>query len=60
VPTDEDREAILARRRRWIAIAIAGVATTSLAGCRPCLTPLADTGTRDAGTDAPDDDTRDD
>ncbi len=64
---DEDREAILARRKRLIAIAIAG---TALIGCgdddgpTACLsmaaTPDADTGpsdqdaASDAGTDADD------
>lgn len=50
----EDREAILARRRRWIALAIAGAAATASA-CRaqPCLTPT-DAGMPDVGTDASD------
>lgn len=48
----EDREAILARRRRWIALAIAGAAATASA-CRaqPCLS-YTDAGMPDVGTDA--------
>lgn len=48
-----DREAILARRRRWIAMALAGVAATVVEGCRaqPCLRGI-DGGTPDSGVDA--------
>ncbi|MFO0681661.1 MAG: hypothetical protein U0234_06405 [Sandaracinus sp.] len=50
----EDREAILARRRRWIALAIAGAAATASA-CRaqPCLS-YTDAGRPDVGSDASD------
>jgi hypothetical protein len=60
-PTDdEDRAAILERRRRWLALALAGAAATATSGCpRPCLSPPNDAGTDtsvDAGTDADDHD----
>lgn len=54
---DADREAILKRRHRFIAMALAG-ASLSLASCaqpQPCLRVAFDAGpTADAGTDASD------
>lgn len=55
---DPDRAAILARRRRFLAVALSGVAATALAGCEttpaPCLRLAIDAGaeTQDAGPDA--------
>ncbi len=50
---DPDGEAILRRRNRLVAIALSGVAATSLGACEPCLTPIApDAGRWDAGIDA--------
>jgi hypothetical protein len=42
--SDPDRAAILARRRRWIALAVAGAASSTLASCTACLAPTVDTG----------------
>ena len=56
--TREDRDAILRRRKRFIAIALSSAAVSaSLAGCQPCLSPLQpdggpDAGPGDAGSDA--------
>ncbi len=50
---DADRAAILARRRRWIALAVAGAAAAVTTACaHPCLSPT-DGGRppRDAGPD---------
>jgi hypothetical protein len=54
---DPDRDAILARRKRWIAMAIAGVAAAATSCAQPCLSPT-DSGPvpRDAGTDTDDPD----
>jgi hypothetical protein len=51
---DDDREAILARRRRWIAIALAGASTTACVTAQPCLRVAIDSGSRDAGSDTND------
>jgi hypothetical protein len=51
-----DRAAILARRRRWIALALAGAAAAATSGCpHACLSPT-DVGyePRDVGTDGGD------
>ncbi|MFO0681668.1 MAG: hypothetical protein U0234_06440 [Sandaracinus sp.] len=41
----QDREAILARRIRFVKLAIAGAAVaTTQASCQPCLSPLHDAG----------------
>lgn len=45
---DPDRDAILRRRNRLVAIALSGVAAVSVGGCEPCLTPIAP----DSGIDA--------
>ena len=58
-PRDPDRAAILARRRRFVAMAVGGLAT-AVTGClesepAPCLDLVVDAGTdggRDAGRDA--------
>jgi hypothetical protein len=55
---DTDRAAILARRKRWIALAIAGATAAMTSACPgPCLSTV-DTGPlpHDAGTDADDPD----
>jgi hypothetical protein len=50
---DTDRAAILARRRRWIALAVAGVASTTQACSCSCLAPPWDSGRfYDGGPDA--------
>jgi len=50
---EHDRAAILARRKRWIAMAVAGLAASSSACSCACLSPRSDSGPRiDAGTDA--------
>jgi hypothetical protein len=54
-PDDPDREAILLRRQRWIALAVAGVAAATTACACACLSPPlpVDGGApHDAGTDA--------
>jgi hypothetical protein len=56
-PSDQealDRDAILARRKRWIAMALAGAAAAVTSACaHPCLSPRRDGGPtpHDAGTD---------
>jgi len=49
---DENRRAILARRARYIAMAVAGVSTATSATACVCLSPLYDAG-GDANSDAP-------
>ena len=52
----EDREAILRRRRRFIATALAGASITIATSCaQPCLRYAPDAGPADAGTDGGDD-----
>jgi hypothetical protein len=51
---EASREAILARRRRFLALALSGVTTASTATACACLTPAFDGGPRDAGIDAED------
>jgi hypothetical protein len=57
VSDDRDRAAILARRKRWIGLALAGVATATQATSCACLAPVTDSGRfydggPDAGNDA--------
>ncbi len=54
---DPDRDAILLRRQRWIALAVAGVTAATTACACACLSPSHDAGPppHDAGTDAPTD-----
>lgn len=53
---DENRQAILARRARYIAMAVAGVSTATTACASVCLSPSVDVGhpvdvqAEDAGT----------
>lgn len=56
-PTDDDRPAILARRARFLRLALAGITTASTATACACLSPSYDAGTasQDAGTGASDD-----
>jgi hypothetical protein len=55
---DEDRKAILKRRARYVAMALAGMGSATQAACVPCLSPLVDAGDPtidgaiDAGVDA--------
>lgn len=56
---DEDREAILRRRRRFVATALAGASLTIATSCQPCLRYAPDTGPADAGTDGGDDEAAD-
>ena len=52
---DENRKAILARRARYIAMALAGVSTATTACANVCLSIRRDVGPHagpDAGTDA--------
>lgn len=49
---DENRKAILARRARYIAMALAGVSTATSATACVCLEPLHDAGS-DTNADAP-------
>ncbi len=49
---DEDREAILARRRRLIALALAGSAIVNEACPTACLSPRRDRPDADASTEA--------
>ena len=54
-PGDEDRDAILRRRQRLIALALAGASSIATgcsdAGPTPCLEPAIDSGRQDAGID---------
>lgn len=52
---DESRKAILARRARYIAMAVAGVSTATSATACVCLEPRQgpDAGMRDTNADAP-------
>lgn len=52
--SDEDARAILKRRARYVAMALAGVGTATQAACGPCLSPSVDAGDphADASIDA--------
>lgn len=56
---DEAREAILARRMRFVTLAVAGVAAAATATACACLSqvahPIDSAAPRDAGTDAGED-----
>lgn len=52
--TDDDRKAILERRARYVAMALAGVSTVTQAACGPCLSPPDARVDRDGGAPSED------